>query len=86
MKHATEETLLKYKSLLSKIRAIDGLKEKKPGIYYVKSKAFLHFHEDSGGLFADVRLTPPEFDRLPATTKRDQAALVGAIRKHQGIT
>lgn len=86
MKHATLETLVRYKPLLKKISAIEGLKEKKTGVYYVKSKAFLHFHEDDGDLFADVRLNPPEFDRLPATTARDQDSLIAAIKKHRGIT
>jgi hypothetical protein len=31
------------------------LKEKTRGIFYHKSAAFLHFHEDAGGLFADLR-------------------------------
>ena len=40
-----------------------GLVEKRPGIFYRKSKAFLHFHEDSSGVHADVRFGV-EFERV----------------------
>jgi len=43
-------------SLLTRIRSIDGLVEKSPGVFYRKSKAFLHFHEDPEGPFVDVRI------------------------------
>ena len=29
--------------------------EKKRGVFYFKSRAFLHFHEDPKGMFADIR-------------------------------
>ena len=83
MKHASEETLNQYASLLGKLDTITGLTKKKLGIYYVKSKAFLHFHEDKGQLFADVRLDPPEFNRIAATTHQEQEALIALIKKHQ---
>lgn len=54
MKHAGEAALDQLESLLAQIRKIEGLKEKKRGIFYLKSKAFLHFHEDPAGLFADL--------------------------------
>lgn len=81
MKHASAETIATLEPLLERLRAVDGLKEKKPGIYYVKSRAFLHFHEDGEKVFADARLNPTEdFVRLPATSKREQDALVRAVK------
>ena len=55
MKHATAETLAQLTELLDRIRAVPGLVEKRPGVFYRKGRAFLHFHEDPAGLFADVR-------------------------------
>ena len=56
MKHAGEEALATLAPLLVRVRQLEPLREMKPGIFYLKSRAFLHFHEDPKGLFADVRL------------------------------
>ena len=63
MKHISSEKLDKLEGLLAELRKREGLKEKKRGVFYRKSKAFLHFHEDPAGLFVDVRLGPFDFDR-----------------------
>jgi hypothetical protein len=78
MKHAGSEALRGLVGLLGQIRAKDGLKEKKPGIFYRKSKAFLHFHEDPAGLFADLN-AGAGFDRYPVNTEREWAALLSKI-------
>jgi hypothetical protein len=67
MKHATEKTLERLSDLLDGIRARDGIREKKTGVFYRGSKAFLPFHEDPAGLFADFRVGE-EFERLPVNT------------------
>jgi len=67
-------------SLLSSLRAIDGLKEKSRGTFYRGSKAFLHFHEHEGDIVCDVRLTGPDFDRRIVTTRAAQRALVSDVR------
>jgi hypothetical protein len=77
MKHATEATLLGLTSLLDELRK-RPMKEKKLGIFYVKSKSFLHFHEDPAGLFADLRVGD-EFERFPVNTKVEQAELLKAV-------
>jgi hypothetical protein len=80
MMHATESTLAKYSSLLASLRAIDGLKEKRPGVFYRKSKAFVHFHEDPTGLYADLRLNAnEEFVRMRVESGAEQSAFVTAI-------
>lgn len=49
MRHATAETIKELEPLLDRLRSLPGLVEKKPGIFYRRSKAFLHFHEDLRG-------------------------------------
>ena len=68
MKHVSSEGLDKLEGLLAELCKREGLKEKKRGVFYRKSKAFLHFHEDPAGLFVDVRLGGPDFDRYPASS------------------
>jgi hypothetical protein len=79
MKHAGEQALDQLAPLLAKLRAIDGLKEKKRGVFYVKSSAFLHFHEDPTGLFADLR-TSARWLRLPVSTRRQQNSLLVRVK------
>ncbi len=55
MKHATGPALDTLDDLLSLLRRRDGLKEPKRGVFYRRGKAWLHFHEDPAGLFADLR-------------------------------
>jgi hypothetical protein len=81
MRHATPEDLDAIEPLLEQLRAVRGIHEKKPGIFYRGSKAFLHFHVDQDDFFADVRLVGPDFERMRTTTKADQRALIAAIRK-----
>ena len=56
MKHAGGAALDALEPLLREVRTLPSLIEKKRGIFYRKSKAFLHFHEDEAGLFADIKL------------------------------
>jgi len=54
--------------LVLALRALKGLKEQRPGIFYRRSRAFLHFHEDVAGIFADVRAAnSSDFDRFDVT-------------------
>ena len=81
MKHISSERLDELEDLLAQLREVDGILEKKHGVFYRKSRAFLHFHEDPAGLFADVRLGGFDFDRLRVSTKKEQAGLLAAVRK-----
>jgi hypothetical protein len=78
MKHATNDTLRGISELLGRIRAKHGISEKKLGIFYRKSNAFLHFHEDPAGLFADLKIGA-QFERYPVNTQRERTALLAAI-------
>jgi hypothetical protein len=82
MKHATESTLKDLSSLLDRLRSFEGLVEKRPGVVYRKTKAFLHFHEDPKGLFVDVRLKVDDaFTRLPVSTRTQQATLIAKVER-----
>jgi hypothetical protein len=82
MRHASHETLERLGPLLEQLRTIDGLVEKGPGVFYRRSKAFLHFHDDPAGIFADVRLRHEDsFTRLAATTRKQQSALLVEIKR-----
>lgn len=81
MRHITEPRLDELETLLARLREFEGLVEKKRGVFYQKSRAFLHFHEDPAGLFADVRLGGAEFDRFAVTKRKDQDQLVKRIRE-----
>ena len=82
MRHASKETLKSLTPLLQQLRTLDGLVEKGPGVFYRKSKAFLHFHDDPAGIFVDVRLRHDDpFTRLAVTTRKQQAVLVTKVKR-----
>jgi len=79
MKHAGSLALDQLEPLLAAIRALPGLKEKGRGVFYRGGKAFLHFHEDPAGLFADVRLAGTEFERFRVETTREQSIFLSSV-------
>ena len=79
MKHAGEEALASAEPLLDELRTVPGLVERKHGVYYRKSRAFLHFHEDPSGLHADVRVGE-DFERMRVETEAERAALLALVR------
>jgi hypothetical protein len=77
MKHAGPSALDALEPLLRRLRGLGGLREKSRGIFYLKSRAFLHFHEDPTGLYADIRAPDGgDFDRLKMESPEAEAALV----------
>ena len=79
MKHAGPRTLVDLQPLLKRLREATPLAERTPGAFYWKSKAFLHFHEDTSGIWADVKLDGTTFTRLRATTAEEQAHLLALV-------
>jgi hypothetical protein len=79
MKHAGEAALIRIEALLLELRAIEGLVEKRPGVFHRKSAAFLHFHEDPSGIFADVRIGG-EWRRLAVNAAAERRRLVQMAR------
>jgi hypothetical protein len=80
MKHAGESALDRLEPLLTSLRDIPTLREKARGTFSRGSRAFVHFHEDDAGLFADVRFDD-EFERIDVTTVAKQQRLVRRIRE-----
>ncbi len=82
MKHAGAAALDRLEPLLAALRTLPALKERSRGTFYVKSRAFLHFHEDPKGLFADIRAdNGKDFDRLRVETDDERAALLQTARE-----
>lgn len=82
MRHARDEDLDRLEDLLAELRTLPGLKEKKRGVFYLKSRAFLHFHEDPKGLFADIGGGPDggAFERIDVTDPDGRATLLSVAR------
>jgi hypothetical protein len=79
MKHAGAVALDALEPLLCEIRSVPSLTERKRGVFYRKSQAFLHFHEDLAGIFADLR-EASGWLRLPANTAAERRDLLRRIR------
>jgi hypothetical protein len=67
MKHAVAAAIGALSNLLESLRSRAALVERGPGIFYVSGKAFLHFHKDPAGLFADLR-PAGDWQRFPVNT------------------
>ena len=78
MRHATATGLDELEPLLAQLRLVPGLVEKNRGIFYRKSRAFLHFHEDPSGLYGDVRFGQ-DFERVRVESDAEQQALLSRI-------
>ena len=78
MKHAGAATLDALNELLESLRTRSALIERRPGIFYLRGRAFLHFHEDRGGLFADLR-QGDDWLRLAVNTADERTNLLGAV-------
>ena len=78
MKHAGADALDRLGALLARLRARTQLREKQPGIFYVKGRPFLHFHADRAGLFADLR-HGDDWRRLPVNEPDDCEMLLSLV-------
>jgi len=63
-----------------KVRAHETLLEKKRGTFYRKSSAFLHFHEDLAGLFADLKVGG-DWARFRVSSARERAAFLREVAR-----
>ena len=84
MKHASDATLDALEALLEQIRSSSELNERKRGVFFRKATAFLHFHEDAEGIFADVKVGPLKaglkYTRFRVSTRAEQRQLLKIIR------
>ena len=81
MKHARDAALDSIEPMLIELRQWDDLREKKRGVFYKKSIAFIHFHEDPAGIFADLRCGSGWL-RLPVNTAADRRRLLRLAKEH----
>lgn len=83
MKHAGPEALKKFHSLLEQLRKLfkdhPGMVERKTGTFYKKSNAFLHFHEDPTGMFADLKIDG-QFERFEVSSRRQQLDFLEKVK------
>jgi hypothetical protein len=80
MKHAGPEALDQLEPVLAKLRKLDGLRERKRGAFYRGSSAFLHFHEDPAGFFADLKVAD-DFVRYPVNSGADVERLLARVAR-----
>jgi hypothetical protein len=82
MAHADEAALQRLLPLLRQLREIKGLREMKPGIFYLKGSAFIHFHDEAGALVADLKKAGGSgFDRYPVDAAQGQRKLVDDAKR-----
>jgi hypothetical protein len=67
-------------ALLAELRGLSQLRERKRGYFSRGSRAFLHFHEDAGDLYVDVRLGS-KFERMKVTSRGEQADFLSRVRE-----
>ena len=79
MRHATQEGLDRVEVLLAELRTLHQLRERKRGYFSRGSRAFLHFHEDAGDLYVDVKLDS-RFERVRVTSRTEQADFLSRVR------
>ena len=85
MAHADEAALKRLLPLLRQLREIKSLREMKPGIFYLKGSAFIHFHDEAGALVADLKKAGGSgFDRYPVDTPTGQRKLVDDAKRRAG--
>jgi hypothetical protein len=85
MAHADEAALQPVLPLLRQLREIKGLREMKPGIFYLKGSAFIHFHVEADALVADLKKAGGSgFDRYPVDAPTGQRKLVDDAKRRVG--
>lgn len=75
--HARSEALARIEALLAELRK-RPITEKKPGIFYLKSTAFLHFHEEGDGIYAHLKIGKM-FERFDVNTKAEHVELLKEV-------
>jgi hypothetical protein len=80
VRHATQEDLDRLEALLAELRGLPQLRERKRGYFSRGSRAFLHFHEEAGDYYVDVRLGS-EFQRMKVTSGSEQAEFLLQVRE-----
>ena len=80
VRHATQEDLDQIETLLVELRKLPRLRERRRGYFSRADRAFLHFHEDAGELYADVRLGS-KFQRMKVTSRTEQDEFLSRVKE-----
>jgi hypothetical protein len=80
MRHATQEDLDQLEVLLAELRELRPLQERRRGYFSWGGRAFLHFHEDAGDYYVDVKLDG-EFQRMKVSSRSDQACFLMRVKE-----
>jgi len=85
VRHATQEDLDRVEPLLVELRKLPQLQERRRGYFSRADRAFLHFPEDAGDLYVDVRLGS-KFQRMKVTSHTEQAGFLARVKEalHSG--
>ncbi len=78
MKHADAAALAALSDLIENLRRRSVLVEKPLGTFYNEGQAFLHFHKDPIGFFADLR-QGDDWQRFPVNDPDECASLLAAV-------
>jgi hypothetical protein len=81
MKHAGGEALDQLEPLFAQLRLLPKLKERKRGLFYLRGRSLLHFHEDPAGMFADLVLRGEDV-RLRVSEPDEQRKLLQTVAAH----
>ena len=82
MSRARKSTLQQLAPFLEEVRAlgIDRLVEKANGAFYQGRVGILHFHEDSEGVYADVKVGGA-WQRVQVDRGHGKRTVIGLLRK-----
>ena len=86
MGHARADDLDQLERVLTSLRELDGLTERRRGVFCRGTAAFVHFHVFSGEPFGDLKVDK-RWLRYPVGTVAEQRVLVtDARRVLKGVT
>jgi hypothetical protein len=80
VRHATQEDLDRLDELLAELRKFPQLRERRRGYFSRADRAFLHFHEDAGDLYVDVKLDT-RFQRMKVTSRTERAGFLSQVKQ-----
>lgn len=80
MAHCPYEKLQDLSMVFERIRACFGLRESKPGVFYFKTKPFLHFHIKNCDRWAHVR-SDGDWERIDVPLHISDSALLAFTKR-----
>lgn len=81
MAHASSENLRGIADVLGAIRALPDIQERRPGIFYVRGRPFLHFHVRGDDRWADAKIGMVWGPEIPLPFDAGQRAKAAFVRE-----